>query len=203
MSDSCCEPINKKLTQTIKKVLWISLILNGLMFIVEFSVSFYANSVSLKADSIDFLGDTFNYGISLYVLSSSLKTRSVASILKATSMGLFGVWVIYEAATNALYGSSPDASAMGILGFTALVVNVFVALLLFKFRDGDSNMQSVWLCSRNDAIGNIAVMIAASGVFLTKNMWPDLIVAFIMGTLGLTACYRIFKKAIPEYKAKI
>lgn len=202
MSEACCEVKHDHSNQKIRKVLWIALCLNALMFIVEFAASFAADSVSLKADSIDFLGDAFNYGISLYVLNSSLKTRSMASMLKASSMGLFGVWVIYEAISNAIQGSAPDAPAMGLLGFLALVVNVFVAFLLFRFREGDSNMESVWLCSRNDAIGNVAVMIAASGVFLTGTMWPDLIVASIMGTLGLIACYKVFKRAIPEYRSK-
>lgn len=202
MSDACCEVKHDQTNQKIRKVLWIALFLNALMFVVEFTASFVADSVSLKADSIDFLGDSFNYGISLYVLNATIRTRSMASMLKASSMGLFGVWVIYEAIFNAIQGSAPDAPAMGLLGFLALVVNVFVAFLLFKFREGDSNMQSVWLCSRNDAIGNIAVMIAASGVFLTGTMWPDLIVAGIMGILGLMACYKVFKKAIPEYRSE-
>lgn len=202
MSDTCCEVKHDQTSKVIRRILWISLVLNALMFVIEFAASFLADSVSLKADSIDFLGDSFNYGISLYVLNAALRTRSMASMLKATSMGLFGVWVIYEAISNAIQGSAPDASAMGLLGFIALIVNVFVAFLLFKYRKGDSNMQSVWLCSRNDAIGNIAVMIAASGVFFTGTMWPDLVVAAIMGILSLMACYRVFKKAIPEYKSK-
>lgn len=202
MSDTCCEVKHDQTNQKIRRVLWIALVLNALMFVVEFTASFMADSVSLKADSIDFLGDAFNYGISLYVLNAAIRTRSLASMLKASSMGLFGIWVIYEAISNAIQGSTPDAPAMGLLGFMALVVNIFVAFLLFKFREGDSNMQSVWLCSRNDAIGNIAVMIAASGVFLTGTMWPDLIVAVIMGILGLIACYKVFKKAIPEYRSE-
>lgn len=202
MKDSCCEVKCDQTNQKIRKILCIALALNAIMFLVEFSASFVADSVSLKADSIDFLGDAFNYGISLYVLNSSVKKRSLASMIKASSMGVFGFWVIFEAVTKAIYGSTPDASTMGILGFTALTVNVFVAFLLFKFREGDSNLQSVWLCSRNDAIGNIAVMLAASGVFLTGTMWPDLVVALIIGSLGLSACYSVFKKAIPEFRSK-
>lgn len=202
MKDSCCEVKCDETSQKIRKILWVALALNTIMFIVEFSASFLADSVSLKADSIDFLGDAFNYGISLYVLTSSIKKRSLASMIKASSMGIFGFWVIFEAVTKAVHGSMPDASAMGILGFIALTVNVFVAFLLFKFREGDSNLQSVWLCSRNDAIGNIAVMLAASGVFLTGTMWPDLVVALIIGSLGLSACYSVFKKAIPEFRSK-
>lgn len=201
MAESCCEVKFDVITQRIRKVLWVALALNALMFVVEFTASFVADSVSLKADSIDFLGDAFNYGISLYVLNSSIKTRSIASMIKASSMGLFGIWVIWEATSNAIQGASPDAHAMGVMGFSALLVNVFVAFLLFKYRDGDSNMQSVWLCSRNDAIGNVAVMLAASGVFLTGTMWPDLIVATIIGSLGIIASIKVFKKAIPEYRA--
>ena len=203
MADACCEVKHDQTNKKIRKILWIALGLNALMFVVEFAASFAADSVSLKADSIDFLGDSFNYGISLYVLNATVRVRSIASMLKASSMGLFGTWVIYEAIFNAIQGSAPDAPVMGLLGFLALIVNVFVAFLLFKFREGDSNMESVWLCSRNDAIGNVAVIIAASGVFLTRTMWPDLIVSAIMGLLGLIACYKVFKKAIPEYRSKL
>lgn len=115
-------------------------------------------------------------------------------------MGIFGIWVIGEGLYKVLQGSEPIAQTMGLLGVIALVVNVFVALILFKFRDGDSNMQSVWICSRNDAIGNIAVILAAGIILVFKSPWPDLVVAFIMGYLGISGSLKVFKKAILEYR---
>ena len=196
---SCDIPASPQNPQ-FRRVLWVALILNATMFLLEVSASFFAQSVSLQADSIDFLGDAANYGVSLFVLGHSLKWRARASQLKAASMAAFGIWVIGTAIYNAVVRSNPHAEMMGAMGLLALAVNVGVAIMLFRHRNGDSNSQSVWLCSRNDAIGNIAVIVAAGGVFLSGSMWPDLLVALLMGGLGLHSSFAVFKVANQELK---
>lgn len=184
-----------------RRILWIALVVNALMFVVEIIFSQRANSVSLLADSIDFLGDAANYAISLWVLAMSVQVRAKASLLKATFMALFGIGVLTHAIWNAITGVIPDAQTMTIIGFLALVANVAVAWLLYAYRNGDSNMRSVWLCSRNDALGNIAVILAAVGVFGTGTAWPDLIVAVIMALLALTAARQIIRQALKELES--
>ena len=196
---SCDIPASPQNPQ-FRRVLWIALILNATMFLLEVSASFFAQSVSLQADSIDFLGDAANYGVSLFVLGHSLKWRARASQLKAASMAAFGIWVIGTAIYNAVVRSNPHAEMMGAMGLLALAVNVGVAIMLFRHRNGDSNSQSVWLCSRNDAIGNIAVIAAAGGVFISGTMWPDLLVAILIGGLGLHSSFTVFKVANQELK---
>lgn len=181
-----------------RRILWIALIVNFVMFAIELVFSQRANSVSLLADSIDFLGDAANYGISIWVLAMSVRTRARASLLKAASMGLFGVGVLAHAIWNAITGVVPDAHTMTFVGLLALAANLGVAWLLYAYRNGDSNMRSVWLCTRNDALGNIAVVFAAIGVFGTGTNWPDLIVAAIMATLALGAAVQVFKQARRE-----
>lgn len=186
-----------------KTVLWIALVLNAGMFFAEVITSFYADSVALKADAIDFLGDAANYGVSLFVLGMSLGTRARASLLKAYTMGAFGLWVIGTAVFNWITQSHPEPTLMGKLGVLAMLVNLLVAGLLFKFRNGDSNMKSVWICTRNDVIGNIAVIIAAGGVVATSSRWPDLIVASGMGLLALFSAKEVIKDANRELQSQI
>lgn len=200
----CCEhdhvvTVDKKY----RKVLWIALVLNLAMFFVEISAGIKGNSLSLLADAIDFFGDAGNYAISIFVLGMSIKTRAKASLFKALCMGGFGIYVISSALIGLFNDKIPAAHVMGVVSFLALLTNVSVALMLFKYRDGDSNMQSVWLCTRNDTLGNIAVMLAALGVFLTDSKLPDLLVAFAMGVLGITASFRVIKKARSELKQRI
>ncbi len=183
-----------------RRILWIALVVNTLMFVVEIIFSQRADSVSLLADSIDFLGDAANYGISLWVLAMAVQMRAKASLLKAASMALFGVGVLAHATWNAVTGVIPDAQTMTLVGFLALAANLGVAWLLYAYRNGDSNMRSVWLCTRNDALGNIAVIIAAFGVFGTGTAWPDLIVAVVMALLALTSAAQISKHARQELK---
>lgn len=205
MKDCCEIPKNdtSAANPAYKRILWVALVLNSIMFFAEFAASFLADSVSLQADSIDFLGDAANYGVSLYVLSSSIKTRAWASIIKGSTMGLFGIWVIVEVIINSFVGALPEASTMTMLGALALAVNVSVAVMLFRFKGGDSNMASVWLCSRNDAIGNLAVIIASFGVHYTSTMWPDLVVALGMGLLSTHSSYLIIKKAKSELSSGV
>lgn len=152
-----------------RRVLWIALIANAAMFFVEITASQVGDSISLQADALDFFGDAANYAISLFVLGMALHLRARASLFKGATMAAFGLWVIGNAIYRALIGSTPEASVMGAVAILALAVNVAVAVLLYRYRTGDSNMRSIWLCSRNDAIGNIAVMFAAAGVFATSS----------------------------------
>ena len=181
-----------------RKVLWIALAVNAAMFIVEIAAGISAGSVSLLADSLDFLGDAANYGISLWVLGMSLAARAKASLLKAASMAGFGVWVLGSTAWQAINGTAPDAPTMGMIGSLALLANLLVAALLYAYREGDSNMRSVWLCTRNDALGNLAVLLAALGVFGTGSAWPDLIVALTMASLALHAAWQVLRQARGE-----
>ena len=185
---------------TYRRVLWVVLGINAAMFLVEISAGLAARSVSLQADALDFLGDTFNYGISLFVLGLSLRWRAAAALLKGAFMGLFGLWVIGAAVYNTVFATLPGALVMGSVGLAALAANVGSAVLLFRYRKGDSNMRSVWLCTRNDAIGNVAVMLAAGGVLATGTGWPDVAVAAVMATLALTACRHVLKQAVGELR---
>jgi Co/Zn/Cd efflux system component len=184
-----------------RRILWIALIVNAAMFLIEMFFSLQADSVSLLADSIDFLGDAGNYAISLWVLAMSVHTRAKASLLKAAFMAVFGIAVLVHAVMNVISGVIPNAQTMTLIGFLALAANVGVAILLYAYRNGDSNMRSVWLCTRNDALGNVAVIIAALGVFGTGTAWPDLIVAVIMALLALTAAKQIVVQATRELKS--
>lgn len=201
MSADCCNhhsPVSPD--PKYRRILWIALIVNAGMFLVEIIFSVQADSVALLADSIDFLGDAGNYAISLWVLAMSVHARAKASLLKAAFMAVFGIVVLVNAVMNVISGVIPNAQTMTLIGFLALAANVGVAILLYAYRNGDSNMRSVWLCTRNDALGNVAVIIAALGVFGTGTAWPDLIVAIIMAVLAFTAAKQIFVQATRELK---
>jgi Co/Zn/Cd efflux system component len=185
-----------------RKALWIALWVNAAMFLIEIVGGLQANSVSLLADSVDFASDAANYGISLAVLSMGLALRSKAAWVKGVSMLGFGVFIAGHALWSGVYGLTPEPLAMGAIAVLALVSNAGVALLLYTFRDGDANMRSVWLCSRNDAIGNIAVLLAAFGVFGTNSRWPDLAVALIMSGLAISAGLSIMRQARGELRAQ-
>jgi cation diffusion facilitator family transporter len=184
-----------------RRILWVAFAINLTMFVVEVLSGLHGGSVSLMADSLDFLGDAANYGISLLVLGLSVTVRANASRIKAFSLGTFGSWVIGLAIWNLTSEVVPSAPTMGIVGLSALIANCVVALLLFTYRDGDSNMRSVWLCTRNDALGNVAVLLAALGVFGTGAGWPDLAVAAIMSILALSSAVKIFRQANAELLA--
>lgn len=194
------EPAPKKPNSKFRTALWIALIINIVMFMVELIGGAYAHSSALWADALDFFGDAVNYGISLAVLGASLYWRATVALIKGITMALFGFVVIAKALYAYVQGIPPEAMTMGAIGLLALIANVTAAVILYAFRDGDSNMQSVWLCSRNDAIGNVAVILAAVGVFGTGSMWPDIVVAVIMASLGLTGGYQVIQKALQERK---
>jgi Co/Zn/Cd efflux system component len=183
-----------------RRVLMVAMAVNLGMFAVEILSSQVARSDSLLADSIDFLGDGANYAVSLWVLGAAIAMRARASLLKAASMAGFGVWVLSSTAVHALAGTVPEAPTMGIVGSLALLANLGVAVMLFRFREGDSNRRSVWLCTRNDAIGNVAVLAAAAGVFGTGQGWPDALVAAGMGVLALHSAIKVARQALGELK---
>jgi len=200
MACAChCETDNSAAVGAYRRVLWIVIAINAVMFVVEMTGGLIAGSVSLQADALDFLGDSATYGISLLVLSMSLRWRAGAALVKGTSMGLFGLWVIGNSAYHALYPGVPSAPIMGSIGFAALVANVVSAALLYRHRQGDANMRSVWLCSRNDAVSNLAVILAASGVWATDTGWPDLAVGAVMAGLALSSSYLVIRQARGEW----
>ncbi len=184
-----------------RRVLWIALVVNAAMFVVELATAQTAASTALLADSVDFLGDAVNYGLSLFVLSLSLVARARVAWLKGLSMLLFGAWVIGQAAWHAWNGIVPEATTMSVVGALALAANLGVAAILFAHREGDSNRRSVWLCTRNDAIGNVAVLAAAAGVFGTGTGWPDVVVAAIMAVLALHSGWQVVRLAAREMRA--
>ncbi len=199
MACSCShQPAPSKPDSKFRTALWIALVVNLTLFVVELVGGAYAHSSALWADALDFFGDAVNYGISLAVIGASLYWRATVALLKGLTMALFGLVVIGKVIYAYLQGIPPQALTMGLIGVLALLANVFTAVILYTFREGDSNMKSVWLCSRNDAIGNAAVILAAVGVFGTGSLWPDMIVAMIMAGLGLTAGYQIVKQARAE-----
>lgn len=183
-----------------RRVLWAALVVNAAMFAIEVAGGLASGSVSLLADAVDFAGDAANYGLSLAVLSLSLGWRARAALVKAASMGLFGMAVLGRAGWAALQGVPPEPLTMGAIGALALAANVGVAIALYAWRDGDANMRSIWLCTRNDAIGNVAVMAAALGVFGTGTAWPDLAVATLMASLALWASLSVLRQARGELR---
>ena len=202
MSDHCCAtPTRPTVDPRYRRALWVALFVNAGMFVAELVASWSSGSVSLLADSIDFFGDAANYALSLAVVGMALSVRSKAAMFKAACMVAFGVFVLAKAAWNLQAGVPPEAMTMGAVGLAALVANLGVAVMLYRFRTGDANMRSVWLCSRNDAIGNVAVMLAALGVFGTGSAWPDLLVAAVMAVLALTGGAAVLKQARGELGA--
>ena len=202
MSDCCAggcaaAPVDPRY----RRVLWIALVINAAMFGVELLGGLRAGSVSLLADAVDFFGDAANYGLSLFVLGMAPVWRTRAALAKAAMMAGYGVFVLGRAGWGLVAGSVPEPVTMGVIGFAALLANGTVAALLYAFRAGDANMRSVWLCSRNDAIGNVAVLGAALGVFGTGTNWPDLAVATVMAVLGLTAARAVLIQSRRELAA--
>ncbi|PAL25518.1 cation transporter [Sphingopyxis sp. GW247-27LB] len=181
-----------------RRVLWIALTINAAMFVVEIAGGVAAQSAALQADALDFLGDSANYAISLGVAGLALQWRARAAWFKGASLFLLGLWVLGSTLWMALAGTLPHAETMGAIGVLALVANIACAIMLWRHRDGDANRRSVWICSRNDAIGNIAVVAAALGVFGTGTAWPDIIVAVILAALGLSGGWQIVRQARGE-----
>src|SRR5207342_3552597 len=187
MGDCChhCHEPDRQRDAAYRRVLWLVLAINAAMFAVEIGAGLAAGSAALQADALDFFGDAANYGISLFVVGMALRHRAMAAFAKGASMGVFGLWVIGVAVWHAVHGTLPHAFTMGAVGFAALAANAASFGLLWAYRGGDANMRSAWVCTRNDVLGNLAVLLAAIGVFGTGTGWPDIIVAAIMAALAL------------------
>lgn len=183
-----------------RAILWIVLAINAGMFLIEIIAGLAAGSAALQADALDFFADAANYGISLFVLGLGIRWRASAALLKGGSMGLFALWVIGSVIWHALHGTVPGWGTMGVVGMAALVANAVCLALLYAWRDGDANMRSVWICSRNDVIANMAVLAAALGVFGTGTGWPDIIVAAVMALLAIQGALTVVRQAHSELR---
>ncbi|MCZ0813780.1 MAG: cation transporter [Pseudomonadota bacterium] len=186
-----------------RAILWIVLTINAAMFLVEIVAGLAAGSAALQADALDFFADAANYGISLFVLGLGLHWRARAALVKGASMGLFGLWVVGNVIWHALTGTVPSWGAMGAVGIAALIANMACLGLLYAWRDGDANMRSVWICSRNDVVANLAVLAAALGVFGTGTGWPDITVAGIMAVLAIQGAETIIRQARRELRIPV
>jgi Co/Zn/Cd efflux system component len=207
MSAHCCghhhddagsDPIRQA---AYRRALWSVLAINAIMFGIEIGAGLAAGSAALQADALDFLGDAANYAISLFVVGMALRYRAAAALAKGTTMALFGIWVLGVAAWHAYGGTLPQAATMGGVGLTALAANAASFWLLWKHRAGDANMRSAWICTRNDVLGNLAVLLAALGVFGTSTGWPDVFVAAIMAILALQGAATVIRQARSEFQS--
>jgi Co/Zn/Cd efflux system component len=196
--DACCAGVVDTSVSRYKRVLVAVLVINAAMFTVEIGAGLMAGSASLQADALDFLGDAANYALSLLVVGMTLRARAGAALVKGISMGALGVWVLGVTGWHAWHHTLPQAFTMGAVGGTALLANAASFALLWSHRSGDANMHSAWICTRNDVIGNCAVLLAAVGVFGTSAGWPDLVVATIMAALGLQGALVVMRRAASE-----
>lgn len=198
MNDHCCPPPAPGADPRYRKILWTALAVNAAMFAVELAGSAASGSAALAADAIDFAGDAGNYGLSLAAIAAGGLWAPRAALVKGLSMGAFGLGVIAFCVWRIHIGTAPEPITMGIIGTLALAANVWVAWLLYAYREGDANMRSVWLCTRNDAISNLAVLAAAAGVFGTGTFWPDVAVAALMASLALYSAASVLSQARRE-----
>ena len=202
MSGGCCgeEHDFDGVSDGYRRRLWLVIAINAVMFAVEIVAGQMSGSRALQADALDFLGDSLTYALSLYVIGMSLRVRARAAMLKGVSLLAMGCWVLGTTVWGAIAGGTPEAATMGAVGFMALAANLASVALLMAYREGDANVRSVWLCSRNDAIGNVAVMVAALGVWGSSTGWPDLIVAAIMAGLFVSSAAQIIRRAAAEMR---
>src|SRR3954466_5177390 len=206
MADCCCTPPplnldpHRENAGAYRRVLWAVLAINAVMFLVDIGAGLAAGSASLQADALDFFGDAANYGISLMVVGMALRYRATAALAKGATMGLFGLWVIGTVIWHLVHGTLPNAFTMGAVGFAALVANAASFGLLWAYREGDANMRSAWICTRNDVVGNLAVLLATLGVFGTGTVWPDIIVAAIMAALALQGAAVVIRQSLGELR---
>ena len=205
MSASCCHDCHDDDPQrgnpAYRRVLWIVLVINAVMFAVEIGAGVAAGSASLQADALDFLGDAGNYAISLMVVGMALRYRAMAALAKATTMAVFGLWVLGVTGWHAWHETVPQAFTMGAVGLAALAANAASFGLLWRHRGGDANMRSAWICTRNDVLGNLAVLLAAAGVFGTGTGWPDIVVAAVMAALALQGAAMVLRQAWKELRS--
>lgn len=196
MTAGCCDHTPEP--DTSRLILWIALAINAAMFAVEIVAGAFAGSVSLHADALDFLGDSFNYAISLAVIGLALSWRARAAMFKGVTMAVLGLWVIGEVIWHIVSGRVPEPFVMGVVGTAALLANAGVAVMLYRFRRAESNLRSAWICSRNDVFGNLAVLLAAAGVLGTGTLWPDVIVATIMASLAIQGSWTVIRQSWGE-----
>ena len=199
--EDCCGGPDPGLDRQYRRALWAVLIINAAMFLVEIGAGVAAGSASLQADALDFFGDAANYAVSLFVVGMSLRYRASAAFAKGATMGVFGLWVIGTVIWHAVQGTLPSAFTMGTVGFAALVANAASFAILWAYRGGDANMRSAWICTRNDVLGNLAVLLAALGVFGTGRGWPDIIVAVIMAMLALQGAVTVLRQSRGELRS--
>ncbi len=200
---SCGDVAFEGMSDRYRRILWIVIFINGGMFFVEAIAGFVADSTALKADALDFLGDSAAYLATLLVIGKPLKTRAMVALFKGLSLGAMAVFVLGFTLYKSFVFGTPEPLTMGVIGLIALVANLISVFLLIRYKDGDSNVRSVWLCSRNDAIGNVAVMLAGAGVMVTGTIWPDIIVAFIIAGLFMHSSIKITIQALAERKTTV
>src|SRR3954447_12858454 len=208
MDECCCTPppLNlggSKKDDAYRLVLWTVLAINAAMFAVEVVAGLAAGSAALQADALDFLGDAANYAISLLVVGMVLPYRASAALAKGATMAAFGLWVIGTVVWHSLHGTLPNAFTMGAVGLAALIANAASFGLLWAYRHGDANMRSAWICTRNDVLGNLAVLLAALGVLGTGTGWPDIIVAAIMAALALQGASIVIRQSLAELRQPV
>ncbi len=202
MSASCGHHVTfDGVSDDYKRRLWLVIAINAGMFALEIVAGAVAGSQAMWADALDFLADSATYAISLAVIGMAVTVRARAALVKGVSLTVMSVWVLGSTLWQVFVAGVPRAEIMGAIGFLALLANLASVLILVRYKDGDANVRSVWLCSRNDAIGNVAVMLAALGVWGTATKWPDLIVAAIMASLFLSSSAQIIRQALREMKA--
>jgi Co/Zn/Cd efflux system component len=202
MSANCCDHCGPgDGGPAYKRVLWTVLAINAVMFAVEIGAGIVSGSASLQADALDFLGDAANYAISLLVVGMALRYRAGAALAKGATMGVFGLWVLGITAWHVWSGTLPQAGTMGVIGATALIANGASFALLWAYRSGDANMRSAWICTRNDVLGNLAVLVAAAGVFGTGSGWPDVLVAITMAALALQGAWVVLRQSLFELRS--
>ena len=204
MSTSCCEQAADphRGNASYRRVLWAVLGINLVMFAVEVVAGLAAGSAALQADALDFLGDTANYMISLFVVGMALRYRATAALVKGATMGVFGLWVVGTVMWHVAHSMLPNAFTMTGVGTAALIANAASFGLLWAYRSGDANMLSAWVCTRNDVLGNLAVLLAALGVFGTGTGWPDIIVATLMAALALQGAWLVISQSLAELRLR-
>jgi cation diffusion facilitator family transporter len=201
--DACCHEKEEEIASlqgAHGRALRIVLAINATFFAIELCAGILAHSTALLADSLDMLGDSLVYGLSLYVLSRSPKWKVSAAMAKGVIMIVFGIGVMIEAVYKALSGQVPGYETIGIIGLLALLANAFCFILLYRHRGDNLNLRSTWLCSRNDVIANAAVLVAALGVYLSKSLWPDVIIGVAIAALFLKSASTVLRESILELR---
>ncbi len=181
-------------------VLKVVLVINAIMFLVEAGAGIAAHSTALLADSLDMLGDSIVYGFSLYVLTKNDRWQAVSALLKGTVMAVFGIFVLGEAIYKILYPIFPVAKTIGAVGVVALLANSLCLALLWRHRSDDINMRSVWLCSRNDIIANISVLVSAVGVWVLGSGWPDIVIGVFIAAVFLRSAVHVITNSVRELR---